>query len=128
VQTLLGRRRPVPDINAARGPDRAATERVAINHPIQGTAADIMKLAMLAVAREMRAQKLQSRMMMQVHDELVFEVPTAEVDALATLVSHSMAEVPAQSMKLNVPLEVDIGVGPNWDDTEPWSPTAAKSA
>ncbi|HVF11208.1 MAG TPA: DNA polymerase I [Abditibacteriaceae bacterium] len=121
VQTLLGRRRPVPEINAARGQDRAATERVAINHPIQGTAADIMKLAMLAIAREMHIRKLQSRMMMQVHDELVFEVPTDEVDVLASLVSRLMSQSPAPAMTLRVPLEVDIGTGPNWNDTAAWS-------
>ncbi|MDQ3814176.1 MAG: DNA polymerase, partial [Armatimonadota bacterium] len=96
----------------------AAAERTAINHPIQGTSADIMKLAMLAIDAEMRRQKLRARMIMQVHDELVFEVPPDEVPAVATLVERLMCDVPGEALHLRVPLTVDIGTGPNWDDTK----------
>jgi DNA polymerase-1 len=128
VQTLLGRRRPIPEIHASRAQERAAAERTAINHPIQGTAADIMKLAMLAVDGEMRAQGFAARMTMQVHDELVFEVPDDEVQAVALTVSRLMREVPTQALHLHVPLDVDVGVGPNWDDTVPWASSPASAA
>jgi DNA polymerase-1 len=119
VQTLMGRRRPLPDINSPRGPERAAAERTAINHPIQGTSADIMKVAMLAIHDDMQKLGLRARMTMQVHDELVFEVPQDEIETLAELVERHMREVPAAEMKLSVPLEVEVEVGPNWNDTKP---------
>jgi DNA polymerase-1 len=119
VETLMHRRRPLPELHSPRGPERGAAERVAVNHPIQGTAADIMKIAMLAVDRALHEQQLQARMIMQVHDELVFEVPEGEVPALAALLRHGMATVPAQRLGLRVPLEIDIGIGHNWNDTEP---------
>jgi DNA polymerase-1 len=118
VETLLGRRRPLPEINSPRGPERAGAERTAINHPIQGTSADIMKIAMLAVFDEMRRRKVKSRLIMQVHDELVFEVPHDEVPEMAELARSLMSEVPTQRLELRVPLETDVGVGPNWDETE----------
>jgi DNA polymerase-1 len=119
VQTLMGRRRPLPDINSPRGPERAAAERTAINHPIQGTSADIMKVAMLAIHADLRKLDLRARMTMQVHDELVFEVPQDEIQVLAELVERHMREVPAQQMELSVPLEVEVEIGPNWNDTKP---------
>ncbi len=117
VSTLLGRRRPLPEITSPRGPERAAAERTAINHPIQGTSADAMKLAMLAVHAALHENKLKTRMTMQVHDELVFEVPEDEVQQVAILVEQIMREVPTDALKLRVPLEVEVEVGPNWDET-----------
>jgi DNA polymerase-1 len=120
VKSLMGRRRPLPELHSPRAPERAGAERVAVNHPIQGTAADIMKLAMLAVYDEMQKMDLKARMLMQVHDELVFEVPEDEVDDLAPVVQRLMCDVPGQRLKLSVPLEVDVGTGHNWNDTEEW--------
>jgi DNA polymerase-1 len=77
-----------------------------------------MKIAMLAVFDEMRRRKVKSRMIMQVHDELVFEVPEDEVDEMAPLVRRLMSEVPTESLKLSVPLETDVGVGANWEETK----------
>jgi DNA polymerase-1 len=116
VETLLGRRRPVPEINSRRAQERAAAERVAINHPIQGTAADIMKIAMLAVYHALRERDGQTRMIMQVHDELVFEAPEDELSAIAPLVGRLMRDEPTNRLELSVPLEVDLGAGPNWND------------
>jgi DNA polymerase-1 len=118
VETLAGRRRPLPEINANAFQVRSAAERTAINHPIQGTAADMMKLAMLAVAAEMEERGLQSGMTMQVHDELVFEVPLDEVDAMTELVQRIMSEVPKEYFKLKVPLVADVGTGVNWQDAK----------
>lgn len=118
VKTLLGRRRPLPDILSPRQQERAATERVAINHPIQGTAADAMKIAMLALADALRAERFTARMIMQVHDELVFEVREEEVPALTPLVARLMREAPTQEIGLRVPLEVDVGAGSNWDESK----------
>ena len=118
VQTLLGRRRPLPEIHSPRAPERTGAERTAINHPIQGTAADIMKFAMLAVFEEMQKQKLKARLLMQVHDELVFEVPPEEVGVLAPLLRDLMTRVPAEELKLDVPLVVDVSTGENWNDAK----------
>jgi DNA polymerase-1 len=117
VQTLMGRRRPLPEITSPRAPERTGAERTAINHPIQGTSADVMKLAMLAVADELKTRKLRSRMTMQVHDELVFEVPDDEAETMCELVGRLMREVPTSKLKLSVPLEVEVETGPNWNDT-----------
>jgi DNA polymerase-1 len=114
VQTLLGRRRPVPEINAANFNVRGAAERMAINMPIQGTAADIMKLAMIRVHRRLEQEKLQTRMLLQVHDELVFEVPKEELEALKELVFD---EMPA-AMDLDVTLKVDAKWAYTWGDME----------
>lgn len=122
VKTLMGRRRPLPEIVSPRQQERGAAERVAINHPLQGSAADILKLAMLAIRREMQAAGLKSRLLLQVHDELVFEAPPEEVDRLAEMVDRLMRTVPEQALQLKVPLVVDIGTGPNWNDTVPWTP------
>ena len=111
VETVFGRRLYLPEINAKAVPRRQAAERTAINAPMQGTAADIIKLAMISVQQWLPASGLDARMIMQVHDELVFEVAESDVDALNTGVIDRMAGAAA----LNVPLVVDTGVGENWD-------------
>ena len=111
VKSLYGRRRYVPDI-ASGGPRRLAAERAAINMPLQATAADIMKIAMIDVARELSSSNLRARMLLQVHDELLFETPESEVEALRELVSKTMRG----AAKLTVPLEVESSVGLNWGD------------
>jgi DNA polymerase-1 len=112
VQTHFGRRIYLPEIKGGSGPRRAGAERQAINAPMQGTAADLIKLAMIAVQRELDAQGLATRIIMQVHDELVFEVPDAEVPWVRTEVPRLMAGVAAFS----VPLLAEVGVGRNWDE------------
>jgi DNA polymerase I len=114
VSTLFGRVRPIPDINSKNANLRGFAERTAVNTPLQGTAADLIKLAMIRIDATLLERGLKSRMTLQVHDELVFEVPEAEVGAMKTLVREQMEEV----HKLNVPLLVEIGVGPNWRDLE----------
>lgn len=110
VTTLRGRRRYVPDLHSKSSQLLSAAERVAINTPIQGTAADIIKLAMLAIATRLRASGLRARMLLQVHDELLFEVPEDETDRVGALVRESMEQV----MPIEVPLRVDVGSGHNW--------------
>ncbi|WP_236608776.1 DNA polymerase I [Thermacetogenium phaeum] len=112
VQTLLKRRRYLPDLLSSNRNVRSFGERTAINTPIQGSAADIIKLAMLRVDREMRERGLRARMILQVHDELVFELPKEELGVLVPLVRSGMEKI----MELAVPLRVDIEVGPNWYD------------
>ncbi|HEY5177379.1 MAG TPA: DNA polymerase, partial [Terriglobales bacterium] len=114
VSTLFGRIRPIPDINSKNFNARGFAERTAVNTPLQGTAADLIKIAMIRIDAELRERKLRSRMLLQVHDELVFEVPGEEVDTMKRLVSERMENVRA----LKVPLKVDVGVGPNWRDLE----------
>ncbi|MFY3385605.1 DNA polymerase I [Paracidovorax sp. MALMAid1276] len=111
VETVFGRRLYLPEINSPNGPRRAGAERAAINAPMQGTAADLIKLAMVAVQKELDAHKPSIQMIMQVHDELVFELPEGEVDWLKTHIPRLMAEVAA----LKVPLLAEVGVGANWD-------------
>ncbi|MCX7628031.1 MAG: DNA polymerase I [Methylophilaceae bacterium] len=111
VETLLGRRLWVPEINSPNGQRRQAAERAAINAPMQGTAADIVKLAMIAVQRWLVGEGLRSRMVMQVHDELVLEVPDDEL----TMVKQKLPLLMCGVVALDVPLEVEIGAGPNWD-------------
>ena len=111
VETVFGRRLYLPEINSPNGPRRAGAERAAINAPMQGTAADLIKLAMVAVQKELDAHKPGIQMIMQVHDELVFELPESEVDWLRTHIPRLMAEVAA----LKVPLLAEVGVGVNWD-------------
>ena len=111
VETVFGRRLYLPEINSPNGPRRAGAERAAINAPMQGTAADLIKLAMVAVQKELDAHKPDIQMIMQVHDELVFELPESEVDWLKTHIPRLMAEVAA----LKVPLLAEVGVGANWD-------------
>ena len=114
VETLCGRRRYIPDVNASNFNVRHAAERMAINMPIQGTAADIMKLAMIRVHDRLQQENLQARMLLQVHDELVFEVPRAEMDDLQALVFD---EMPA-AMDLDVTLKVEAKWGESWGDME----------
>ena len=112
VETLFGRRLYLPEINARNQQRRAAAERTAINAPMQGTAADIIKRAMIRVHRWIREAAPAVRMIMQVHDELVFEVPEAEVEAVSARVRALMES----AAELKVPLIVDVGVGRNWDE------------
>jgi DNA polymerase I len=114
VRTLFGRTRPIPDINSKNATQRGFAERTAVNTPLQGTAADLIKLAMIRIDKEIRKRGLTSRMTLQVHDELVFEVPESEVEAMKPLVREHMEKAYA----LAVPLLVEIGVGPNWRDME----------
>ncbi len=106
----MGRRRYIPELSSNNFSDRSYGERIATNTPIQGSGADICKAAMLRIDREIQARSLQSRMLLQIHDELVFEVPRDEVDVLTTLVRDAMEH----SYELRVPLVVDIGVGRSW--------------
>ena len=112
VTTLFGRVRPIPDIHSKNSNLRGFAERTAVNTPLQGTAADLIKLAMIRIDADLRERKLRSRMLLQVHDELVFEVPEDEVDAMRQLVTERMENV----QTLRVPLKVELGVGPNWRD------------
>jgi DNA polymerase I len=110
VETLFKRRRYIPEIKERNFNQRAYGERNAQNSPLQGSAADLIKLAMVRIHRAIRERGLQGRMLLQVHDELVFEVPPEEVQILAELVRQQMENV----TPLRVPLVVDVGTGPNW--------------
>jgi DNA polymerase-1 len=114
VKTLFGRSRPIPDINSKNANMRGFAERTAVNTPLQGTAADLIKIAMIQIDEELRSRKLKSRMLLQVHDELLFEVPADELDLMRQLVRGKMESV----HPLSVPLLVELGVGPNWRDVE----------
>jgi DNA polymerase-1 len=111
VETVFGRRLYLPEIQSSNGQRRAGAERAAINAPMQGTAADLIKLSMVKVQQVLDAEKRATRMIMQVHDELVFEVPQTEVQWLQREIPRLMAGVAA----LKVPLLAEMGVGPNWD-------------
>lgn len=112
VQTMFGRVRPIPDIQSRNANLRGFAERTAVNTPLQGTAADLIKLAMIRIDKLLAEKKLRTRMTLQVHDELVFDVPDAEVGEVGELVRHEMEHV----TELSVPLVADVGVGPNWRD------------
>ena len=112
VETVFGRRLYLPEINSRNGMRRQAAERTAINAPMQGTAADIIKLAMIQVDDWLQSSNLQSRMIMQVHDELVLEVPSSEIDR----VQQGLTDLMENAVSLLVPLVVDIGVGDSWDE------------
>jgi DNA polymerase-1 len=112
VETMSGRRRSVPDLTSTNGQRRAAAERVAMNLPLQGSAADIMKIAMLRMAERIKSESLPARMILQVHDELVFEVDEAHVETVATHV----LDVMENAWELSVPLEADVAVGSNWNE------------
>ncbi len=111
TETIFGRRRPFGDLNSNNRVLRENAERQALNAPIQGSAADIMKIAMLGIAGDLREQELGSRMLLQVHDELVFEVAPGELEKLSTIVRTRMGH----AAELQVPLDVQIGTGQNWD-------------
>jgi DNA polymerase-1 len=111
VETYFGRRLWVPEINSPNGMRRAGAERAAINAPMQGTAADLIKLAMIAVDQWIKDEKLQSKLIMQVHDELVLEVPDNELYLVKTKLAQLMQSV----AKLDVPLLAEVGVGNNWE-------------
>jgi DNA polymerase-1 len=110
VETLLGRRRFLADINSSNQNIRQNAERQAINMPIQGTAADMIKLAMIHIDEAFTTKGLESKMLIQVHDELVFEVKKKEEKEVRSIVTKHMQ----QSLKLSVPLEIEIGVGKTW--------------
>jgi DNA polymerase-1 len=112
VETVFGRRLWLPEINSPNGPRRQGAERAAINAPMQGTAADLIKLSMIAVQNWLEAERLGSLMIMQVHDELVLEVPETERAYLQERLPQLMAGVAS----LKVPLTAEVGVGRNWDE------------
>ena len=112
VRTLFGRVRPIPDMQSRNANLRGFAERTAVNTPLQGTAADLIKIAMIRIDRRLREEKLEARMTLQVHDELLFDVPEKEVDQVKQLVQHEMETV----IELKVPIVVDCGAGPNWRD------------
>ena len=112
VETVFGRRLTLPDIVGGNGPRRAGAERAAINAPMQGTAADLIKMAMIAVDTWLHDAKLNSKMVMQVHDELVLEVPEHELERVKKELPLQMTNVAT----LKVPLVAEVGVGANWDE------------
>jgi len=114
VETILGRRRPIPDINNAVLRQRTASERMAINSVVQGSAADLIKVAMVNIHRRLKRENRPSRMLLQVHDELVFETPIEAVESEAAMVREEMQG----AMKLSVPLKVEVGWGKNWQEVK----------
>jgi DNA polymerase-1 len=113
-RTLFGRERPIPDMNSRNPNARGFAERTAVNTPLQGTAADLIKLAMIRIDRVLEERQLRTRMLLQVHDELVFEAPPEEIDQVRRTVKQEMESV----QELNVPLVADAGVGSNWRDAK----------
>jgi DNA polymerase-1 len=120
VTTQLGRRRPIPELRAGNPALRAAGERAAINHPIQGTAADVIKIAMIRFAPRLAEAGLKARLVLQVHDELLLEVPNGEIDRLVPILVDTMEG----ALALDVPLTVEVKSGPRWDEMKPWSARA----
>jgi DNA polymerase-1 len=120
VTTQLGRKRPIPELRAANPALRAAGERAAINHPIQGTAADVIKIAMIRLAPRLAEFGLRSRLILQVHDELLLEAPREEVPRLVPLLIETMEG----ALALDVPLTVEAKTGERWDEMRRWSPRA----
>jgi DNA polymerase-1 len=114
AKTLFGRIRPIPEINSPQVQLRNFAERTALNSPLQGTAADLIKLAMIAIDKRLAREKFAAQMILQVHDELLFEAPVKEQQALEELVKEEMEGV----HKLAVPLVVEISAGPNWRDLD----------
>jgi DNA polymerase-1 len=114
VKTMFGRRRPVPELASKNGLIRAAAERVAVNLPIQGSAADILKRAMIDVHAALESAYPRSRMILTVHDELLFEAPADEAEEVAALVRETMA----RAVVLKVPLDVDVGIGESWKEAK----------
>ncbi|SEC53034.1 DNA polymerase I [Terriglobus roseus] len=114
VTTLFGRSRPIPDIQSRNPNMRGFAERTAVNTPLQGTAADMIKVAMLRIDQALRDQKLATRMTLQVHDELLFDAPEAEAATVTALVKHEMESV----LSLSIPIVAEVGKGPNWRDAK----------
>lgn len=112
VETLLGRRLPLPDINSTNHMMKSGAERIAVNAPLQGTAADIIKLAMIEVDKQLAASGLDAKMLLQVHDELILEVVEKDAEAAAQLLKNAMEKV----IELKVPLKVEVAIGQNWDE------------
>jgi DNA polymerase-1 len=121
VSTILGRRREISGIRRfSTYQQRNQPEREAINMEIQGSAADLIKMAMLSIHRRLRQERLRARMLLQIHDELVFEAPPEEVDFIVPLVCEEMTTPLEKTLNLEVPLKVDVAVGPNWLDVQEW--------
>ena len=112
--TLFGRKRPIPDMHSRNPNARSFAERTAVNTPLQGTAADLIKLAMIRIDEILRREKLETKMLLQVHDELLFESPPGEAESVSKMVKREMENV----RKLDVPLIVDVGIGENWRDAK----------
>jgi DNA polymerase-1 len=110
VRTLLGRQRPIPEIHSSDGRVRSNAENMAVNTPIQGSAADLIKKAMIRLDRRLAQERVGARMILQVHDELVLDVPEAEVDRVTTAVKEEMEG----AFELSVPIVVDVATGKNW--------------
>ena len=124
AETLLGRRRFLPQINSSNFQARLGAERMAVNMPVQGTAADVMKKAMLHIDSGLKDRELRGRMLLQVHDELIFELPGAEVDDLVSLLQDTMPT----AIQMVVPLQIDVRRGANWRDLEPLAPLSSNQA
>ena len=116
VETIFGRKAHYPAINSKNPSERAFMERAAINAPIQGSAADIIRRAMIRMEEALAEHKLNARMLLQVHDELVFEVPEAEVTKSIPIITRVMVDAPAPALHLSVPLQVDARAAQNWDE------------
>ena len=112
VKTILGRERFINGINSSNHNERSGAERMAFNSPIQGSAADIVKMAMINISKRLKAEKLESKMVLQIHDELIFEVPQREIEIMKKLVKEEMENV----IKLNIPLRVSIETAESWGD------------
>jgi DNA polymerase-1 len=112
AETITGRRRLLPDINSSDFFIRSAQERLAVNTPFQGTAADMIKMAMISLDSWLREQKLHTMMILQIHDELLFEAPEEEIPVVIPAVRYAMESV----MSLSVPLRVEINIGKNWEE------------
>ena len=110
VETLIGRRRYLPDVNSKNGTIRQAAERNAVNMPVQGTSADMIKIAMVKVAEDMAKAKVKSKMLLQIHDELLFDAHVDEIDQLKEIVVQGMVN----AIEMGVPVEVNVGIGDNW--------------
>jgi DNA polymerase-1 len=121
AETIVGRRRLIPEIRSSNFQARSGAERIAVNMPVQGAASDIIKIAMNRIDAELRERKLKTRMILQVHDELIFEGPKKERDAVQEMVLRIMP----QSLELSVPLKVDVKVGKNWGELELMKPVAS---
>ena len=118
AETLLGRRRNIPEIRSPNFQARAAAERVAVNMPVQGTAADVIKSAMLQVNEALNERELECRMLLQVHDELIFELPEREAPEVAALLEAVMPS----AIEMVAPLQIDLKLGPNWGDMTRYIP------